>query len=83
MEPNINIQPIQTSKPAVKAVMNFVIIEFSSDKYAYGRLSLLDEDNTIVSVNDVDFTLEELNSWGMDDNYVLELALQKLGISFG
>ncbi|MFN9901379.1 MAG: hypothetical protein ACK55Z_21875 [bacterium] len=83
MEPNINIQPIQTSKPAVKAVMNFVTIEFSPDKYAYGRLSLLDEDNTIVSVNDVDFTLEELNSWGMDDNYVLELALQKLGISFG
>lgn len=83
MEPNINIQPLQTSKPAIKASMNFVTIHFYSEQYAYGRISLLDEDNNVVSIHDVNYTLEELNNWGANDNYVLELALQKLGISFG
>ena len=79
---NNNITPFQTIKTAVSAQMNFVHINFTLSDYAYGRVSLLDENNNVVSTHDVPFTLEELNNWGTDDNYVLELGLQKLGILF-
>jgi hypothetical protein len=80
MQPISNITPLNVSKPAIKAEVQRVIFEFNPNRYAYALIFLLDEDNRIVTSYEVDFTLEEMNSWGVDDNYVLELSLQKLGI---
>lgn len=74
------IQPVETNKPAVEAVCNHVQIGFDAgDQYAFAQILLLDENGTIVSSNQVNFTEEELANWGTDDTYVLNLALTKLG----
>jgi len=80
MQPFSNITPLSVSKPAVKAEIQRVVFEFNPTRYAYGMISLLDEDGKIVTVTEVNFTVEEMNLWGEDDSYVLHLALQKLGI---
>jgi hypothetical protein len=76
------IQPIETSKPAVEAVCQFVIVQFGEgEQYANARIMLNDEDGKTVSSHQVNFTEEELAGWGTDDLFVLNLALDKLGIA--
>lgn len=65
-------------KPITNVRLENVIIRFNSDRYATATVLLLDEDGMVVDIKIVDFTLEEMNQWGVDDNYVLDLALQKL-----
>lgn len=74
------IQSFTVIKPAVTARMANVTVNFNPQNYASGMLMLFDEDGKMVTTYNVNFTLEEMNLWGEDDNYVLDLALQKVGI---
>jgi hypothetical protein len=76
------IQPIETSKPAVEAVCKLVVFTFGEGgDYANSRIELFDEDGLIVAQHQVSFTKAELDGWGEDDEFVLDLALTKLGIA--
>lgn len=75
------IEPMQTQKPAVSAAVQYMIVKFGESKWATIRLLLLDEDGLAVAAHDVPMTLEESNAWQGDDEYVLQIALQKLGMS--
>lgn len=76
------IQPVPSSKPAVEAICQFVVVQFGEgEQYAYSRILLNDEDGTTVATHEVKFTEEELAGWGTDDTFVLDLALTKLGIA--
>lgn len=76
------IQPVETSKPATLAICQFVIINFGEgDQYAHCRILLNDEDGGTVASQQVNFTEEELADWGTDDTFVINLALDKLGIA--
>jgi hypothetical protein len=78
---NKNITPRTIGKPARRAVCQNVTINFlNGAEYASARINLLDEDNRVVASHDVAFTEVELDGWGSDDNFVLNLALTKLGI---
>lgn len=76
------IQPVETSKPAVEALCQYVLVQFGEgEQYANCRVILNDEDGTTVATHEVKFTEEELAGWGTDDTFVLDLALTKLGIA--
>ncbi len=76
------IQPVETSKPATVALCQFVIVNFGEgDQYAHCRILLNDEDGSTVASHQVNFTAEELAGWGTDDTFVINLALDKLGIA--
>jgi hypothetical protein len=76
-----NITPRNIGKPARRAVCQNVTINFlNGSEYASARINLLDEDNRVVAAHDVNFTEAELESWGSDDDFVLNLALSKLGV---
>lgn len=76
------IQPANANKPAVEALLRFVTITFkANDSYAYAHVELFDEDNVSVAQHQVQFTEAELADWGTDDTFVLNLALQKLGLT--
>lgn len=74
--------PVNTAKPATRAVMQYVIVNFlPNGNYATARVNLLDADGKINVSHDVAFTEAELASWGANDNVVLNLALAKLGMN--
>lgn len=76
------ITPVPSSKPAVEAICQYVLVQFGEgEQYAYARILLNDEDGTNVAAHQVYFTEEELSGWGTDDTFVLDLALTKLGIA--
>lgn len=76
------IQPVATSKPAVEALCQYVLVQFGEgDQYANCRILLNDEDGSTVVSHQVYFTEEELSGWGTDDTFVINLALDKLGIA--
>jgi hypothetical protein len=76
-----NIKPTATTKPAVKAICQYVILSFAEGlDYATARINFADEDGRINVAHDVQFTAEELANWGQDDRIVLSLALAKLGL---
>lgn len=79
-EISINIQPPLVSKPVVTAAVQYVNVKFVPSEWATIRVIFLDEDGKIVIAHDVTMTLEESQLWLGDDTYVLNLALQKLGI---
>lgn len=75
------ITPRTIGKPARRAVCQNVTINFlNGAEYASARINLLDEDDRVVASHDVSFTESELEKWGSDDSFVLNLALSKLGI---
>jgi hypothetical protein len=67
-------------KPAIKAAVQYVIVNFGETEWATARVLLLDEDNNAIAAHDVAITVEESEQWQGDDAYVLALALQKLGL---
>lgn len=72
------ITPVATNKPAVKAQIQYVIVNFTDDEdYANARLNFVDEDGRINVAYDVNFTADELADWGNDDQIVLAKALAK------
>lgn len=76
------ITPVETSKPAVEALCQYVLVQFGEgEQYANCRVILNDEDGSTVASHQVNFTEEELSGWGTDDTFVLDLALTKLGIA--
>ena len=76
-----NITPRNIGKPARRAVCQNVTINFlNGSEYASARIHLVDEDNRVVAAHDVNFTEAELEAWGTDDDFVLNLALTKLGV---
>ena len=83
MELNLHkpIAPVTTQKPAVKAAVQYVVVNFKPDEWATIRLLLLDEDNNAIAAHDVPMTSEESALWTGDDAYVLSLATMKLNIS--
>jgi hypothetical protein len=79
---NLPIQPLGVSKPAVEAGCKLVAFTFTEGQaYARAHIELLDEDGIIVAQHQVGFTKDELDGWGEDDDFVLNLALTKLGIA--
>lgn len=81
---NLNkpITSLNTAKPAVKAVVKYLTVQFlAGNQYATARVELLDVDGKVNAAHDVAFTEAELASWGADDTFVLTLALQKLGLT--
>lgn len=75
------IKPTQVAKPVVKAAVQYMIVNFNPTEWATIRLNLLDEDGAAVIAHDVPMTFEESQGWTGGDEYVINLALQKLGIS--
>lgn len=75
----ITARPVQ--KPAVKAAVQYVIVNFNANEWATIRLLLLDADNNAIAAHDVPMTVAESQAWTGDDKYVLTLALKKLGIT--
>lgn len=81
MEPTLNIKPTTVAKPVIKATVQYVLVQFQPTEWATIRVNLLDEDGRIMQAHDVPMTVEESQSWTGDDTYVLNIALQKLGIN--
>lgn len=75
------IASVQIQKPAVKAAVQYVIVNFDAKEWATIRLLLLDADGNAIAAHDVPMTLAESQAWAGDDKYVLTLALKKLGIN--
>lgn len=76
------IQPTPTNKPAIEAKLKFVTTLFQPGlNYAFAHVELFDEDGATVAQHQVQFTEAELADWGTDDTFVLNLALQKLGLT--
>lgn len=75
-----DITPINVTLPAVNVAVDHITIMFKGNQYATARISLTDQNGTVVSVWDVEFTAEELAGWGEDDAFVLNAAIVKLGI---
>ena len=72
------ITPTLTSKPAVLAQIQYVIIHFlEGEQYAEARVNFVDEDGRINIAHDVNFTADELADWGNDDQVLLAKALAK------
>ena len=74
------LAPMQVSKPVVKAACQYLIVNFLPEEWGTARINFLDEDNRIVVAHDVTITEAESQGWQGDDQYVLTLALQKLGV---
>lgn len=74
------IASVQIQKPAVKAAVQYVIVNFDANEWATIRLLLLDADGNAIAAHDVPMTLQESASWTGGDEYVLKLALGKLGM---
>lgn len=73
-----HIGPVATSKPAVQAQIQYVIVNFTDgEDYAQARLNFVDEDGRINVAYDVNFTADELADWGNDDQILLAKALAK------
>lgn len=78
----IPITPVNTVKPAVKVACQYLVVTFGEgDTYATARINFIDEDGNINLAYDVKFTADELAEWSADDQFVLNLALAKLGMS--
>jgi hypothetical protein len=43
------------------------------------RIDSIDNNGTLVKVDNVDISGEEYNGWGSDDNYIVALICSKLG----
>lgn len=72
------ITPVATSKLAVKAQIQYVIVNFTDgEDYAHARLNLVDEDGRINVAYDISFTADELTDWGNDDQILVSKALAK------
>lgn len=81
-ELSLTIAPTIVAKPAVKAAVQYVLVQFQQPtEWATIRVNLIDEDGRIMQAHDVPMTYEESQAWTGDDTYVLNLALTKLGIS--
>lgn len=74
------IASVQIQKPAVKAAVQYVIVNFDANEWATIRLLLLDADGNAIAAHDVPMTLQESSKWTGGDEYVLKLALGKLGM---
>lgn len=77
-------QPIETTvvvKPAINAAVQYMIVNFGTEEWGTARILLLDEDGNAIAAEDVNVTLAESEAWEGDDTYILNLALQKLGLS--
>lgn len=80
-ELSIPITPVNTVKPAVKVQCQYVVISFAEgEDYATARINFLDEDDNVNLAYDVKFTAEELAGWSADDTFVINAALDKLGL---
>lgn len=79
--PSLNITPIVTTQKITKAVLSHMIVYFEQESWATIRLHLQDENGQTLVAQDVPMTLEESQGWTGGDEYVINLALQKLGIS--
>jgi hypothetical protein len=77
---NTPINPAQIHKPVVKAAVQYVMVTFTPEEWATARVLFLDEDSNVIISRDVIITLEESQQWLWDDNYILNLALQKINI---
>lgn len=74
------IAPTVLAKPATKAAVQYVLVQFQAAEWATIRVNLLDEDDRALQAYDVPMTLQESKAWKGDDTYVLNLALSKLGL---
>lgn len=74
------IASVQIQKPAVKAAVQYVIVNFDAKEWGTIRLLLLDADGNAIAAHDVPMTLQESTNWTGGDEYVLKLALGKLGM---
>lgn len=75
------IDPQQVNKPATTLIVNTVTFRFDAgDFYAFATASLLDEDGNTVENATLPLTEQELNGWGADDQFVLDLVKSKLGL---
>lgn len=79
LEETISSQPVL--KPAVKLRVDTVIFRFQEGEgYAFASASLLNEDGVNVEGKTIPLTEQELNGWGADDQFVLDLVKSKLGL---
>ena len=77
----IPITPVNTVKPAVKVACQYLVVTFGEgDTYATARINFIDEDGNINLAYDINFSAEELQEWGTDDTYIINAALDKLGL---
>jgi hypothetical protein len=77
-EITLPIEPTAVAKPAIKATVQYVLVQFQPTEWATIRVNLIDEDGRIMQAHDVAMTLQESKAWKGDDMYVLNLALSKL-----
>jgi hypothetical protein len=75
------IESTQIHKPAVTAKVQSVTVIFQSDIWARINLVLFDEAGALVDNPTVDINEEESAGWVDDDRYILQLALNKLGLT--
>lgn len=79
LEESITSQPVV--KPAVTLRVDTVIFRFQEgDGYAFASASLFDEDGSLIESKSLPLTEQELNGWGADDQFVLDLVKSKLGL---
>jgi hypothetical protein len=75
------IQPTNIVKPAIKAQLKSVDVRFGpGEEYATISILLLNEDDRHVITRMVQMTVEESEQWGTDDSYLLQFAIDKLGL---
>lgn len=71
----------QVVKPAVVLRIDAVVFRFQPEEgYALAAASLLDDDGSTIETKSLPLTEAELNGWGADDQFVLDLVKSKLGL---
>ena len=80
-QPILQIVPLVVNKPAVKAIVDSITVQFvRPEEWGIVRVIFFDENDTPVQAYNVAMSYEESQAWTGDDTYVLDLALTKLGI---
>lgn len=76
------ITPRQLYAEAVSIAIDNVIFRFGEgDQYAFCGVAYVDADGSAISGVQVNFTAEDLESWGSDDNVLAEIVKEKLGLN--
>lgn len=75
------ITPKQLYAEAVSIAIDNVIFRFGEgDQYAFCGVAYVDANGNAISGVQVNFTADELATWGSDDEVLAELAKSKLGL---
>lgn len=79
MNENINIQPVEVVKTCVKVYMSIDNFQLNA-KNCFVTVRKLDSSDFLIDIVSVFINDEEYSQWSYQDDYIINLVLNKLGL---